>query len=128
MAVSIRLLCNRWITPPHEMSAWWSQSNETYHNFKNFYSIILLALVDPKYCLIWARIGAPGKSHDSTLFQSTSLWEKMTAGSILPPSVLETEDQAISPLILGNRAVPMRKWIIKPYGDVILNEQKRYLN
>ena len=52
----------------------------------------------------------------------------MTAGSILPQSVLETEDQAISPLILGDRAFPMRTWVIKPYGDVILNEQKRYLN
>ena len=42
-----------------------------YQNFKNFYSIILLALVDPKYRFIWASVGAPGKTHDSTLFQST---------------------------------------------------------
>ena len=65
---------------------------------------------------------------DSTLFQSTSLWEKITAGSILPQSVLEIEGQSISRLILGDGAFPMRRWIIKPYGDAILNEQKRYLN
>ena len=99
-----------------------------YHNFKNFYSIILLALVDPKYRFIWSSVGAPGNTHDSTLFQSTSLWEKITAGSILPKSVLEIEGQAIPPLILGDGAFPMRTWIIKPYGDAILNEQKRYLN
>ena len=39
-----------------------------YHNFKNFYFIILLALVDSKYRFIWASIGAPGNTHDSTLF------------------------------------------------------------
>ena len=48
---------------------------EPYHNFKNFYSIILLALVDLKYCFIWDSVGAAGITHDSTIFQSTSLWK-----------------------------------------------------
>ena len=41
-----------------------------YHNFKNIYSIIILA--DPKYCFIWASVSASGNTHDSTPFQSTS--------------------------------------------------------
>ena len=99
-----------------------------YHNFKSFYSIILIAQIDPKYRFIWASVGAPGNAHDSTLFQSTSLREKITAGSILPQSVLEIEGQAIPPLIFGDGALPMRTWIIKPYGDAILNKQECYLN
>ena len=99
-----------------------------YHNFKNFYSIILITLVDPKYHFIWASVGAPGNTHDSTLFQLTSLWEKITAGSISPQSVLEIKGQAIPRLILGDGAFPMKTWIIKPYGNAILNEQKCYLN
>ena len=93
-----------------------------YYNFKNFYSIILLALVDPKYRFIWASVGAPGNTHDSTLFQSNSLREKITAGSILPQSVLEIEGQAIQPLILGDGAFPMRTRLIKPFGDAILHD------
>ena len=93
-----------------------------YYNFKNFYSIILLALVEPKYRFIWASVGAPDNTHDSTLFQSTSLWEKITAGSILPQSALEIEGQAIQPLILGDGAFPMRTWLIKPFVDAILND------
>ena len=104
------------------------EAMKQYKNFRNFYSVILLALVDPKYRFIWASVCAPGNTHDSTLFQSTSLWEKITAGSILPQLVLEIEDQAIPPLILGDGAFPVRTWIIKPYGDAIVNEQKRYLN
>ena len=50
------------------------------------------------------------------------------AGGILPQSVLEIEGQAIPPLIIGDGAFPIRSWIRKPYGDAILNEQKRYLN
>ena len=48
---------------------------EPYHNFKNFYSIILLALFDLKYCFIWGSVCAAGITHDSTIFQSTSLWK-----------------------------------------------------
>ena len=48
---------------------------EPYRNFKNFYSIILLSLVDLKYCFIWGSVGAAGISHDSTIFQSISLWK-----------------------------------------------------
>ena len=39
-----------------------------YCNFKNVYSVVLLALVDPKYRFIWASLGAPGNTHDSTYF------------------------------------------------------------
>ena len=93
-----------------------------YHNFKHFYSIILLVQVDPKYRFIYASVSAPGNAHDSYLFQSTSLREKITAGSILPQSVLEIEGQDIQQLILGDRAFPIRTWLIKPFGDAILND------
>ena len=31
------------------------ESNKEYDNFKEFYSIVLMALVDAKYRFIWAR-------------------------------------------------------------------------
>ena len=43
------------------------EAMKQYRNFKNFYSIILLVLADPKYRFIWASVGAPGNTHDSTL-------------------------------------------------------------
>ena len=46
-----------------------------------------------------------------------------------PTSIgFRNKGQAIPPLIFGGGAFPMRTWIIKPYGDALLNEQKRYLN
>ena len=38
------------------------EAMKQYHNLKNFYSIILLALVDAKYHFIWASVGAPGNT------------------------------------------------------------------
>ena len=40
------------------------ESMKQYQNFKNFYSIVLLGLVDIKYRFIWVALGAPGNTHD----------------------------------------------------------------
>ena len=51
-----------------------AEAKKQYHNF---YSIILLALVDTNYHFIWASIGARGNTPlHSTLFQSTNLWQE----------------------------------------------------
>ena len=34
-------------------------ANKEYHNFKNFYSVVLIGLVDAKYRFIWASCGFP---------------------------------------------------------------------
>ena len=63
------------------------EAMKQYHNFKNFYSVVLLALVDAKYRFIWAALGAPGNTHDSTYFQSTHLFHKINEGNVLPEKI-----------------------------------------
>ena len=99
-----------------------------YYNFKNFYSVVLLALVDANYRFIWASCGAPGNTHDSTYFQSTNIWEKICNGTLLPNDIRTVGGDNISPINLGDGAFPMRSWLMKPYGDAILSEEKRYFN
>ncbi len=40
-----------------------AESCKEYHNFKKFYSIVIMAIVDAKYRFIWASSGYPGNSH-----------------------------------------------------------------
>ena len=42
-------------------------SRKEYHNFNNFYSILVMALVDAKYRFVWGSCGFPGNSHDSVI-------------------------------------------------------------
>lgn len=44
-----------------------------FHNFKNFFSVVLMSLVDAKYRFVWGSCEFPGNSHDSIILQSTSL-------------------------------------------------------
>lgn len=74
------------------------QACKEYHNFKNFYSIVLMAMVDSHYRFVW---GAVGK----------------TVGDVTFP-----------PLIVGDSAFPLRTWFMKPYTYALLAPQQRNFN
>ena len=112
------------ITCPHGGT----QAMKQYFNFKGFYSIVLMGLVDSEYRFVWPSVGAPGNSHDSTLIQSTELWGRIVEGNVIPNVVQQVENVDIPPLILGDDALPLRTWIMKPHGDAVLPVDKRYFN
>ena len=60
------------------------EARKEYHNFKNFYSIVMMAIVDAKDRFVWVSIGFPGNSHDSVILQSTQLWTDITENNIIP--------------------------------------------
>ena len=56
------------------------KSNKEYHNFKEFFSIVLMVMVDAKGRFIWANCGIPGNTHDSLIFQSTNMHARIVNG------------------------------------------------
>ena len=99
-----------------------------YFNFKNVYSIVLLGLVDPRYQFIWASIGAPGNTNDSTYFRSTDLWRRISEGDVIPEETCVLNNVNIPPIVLGDGAFLLKTWMMKPYGDAVPTPRKRYLN
>ena len=98
-----------------------------YYNFKNFYSVVLLGLPDANYRFIWASLGAPRNTHDSTYSQSTSFWDDITSVKILPGQVVEINGVEIPPIILGDGAFPLQCWMMKPHRDAVLTQEKANL-
>ena len=82
-----------------------AQAMKQYHNIKNFYSVILLAVVDAKYRFIWATLGALGNTHDSILFQSTTLWSNIVSGDVLSEAAGKTNDDIVIPPLILIRSV-----------------------
>ena len=104
------------------------ESCKEYHNFKNFYSIVLMAIVDAKYRFIWASCRFPGNSHDSIIFQSTELWEDITEREIIPNLGRNVNGVNVSPVILGDSAFPCRTLLLKPFTNAVLTPQQRYFS
>ena len=103
------------------------ESMKQYHNFKNFYFIILFAIVDANY-RIWANFGAPRNTHDSILSQSSQIWKDINAGYVLPQGARTVQQEGILPINLGDGAFPMKSWLLKPYGNAILTAEQSYFN
>ena len=99
-----------------------------YNNFKNFYFVVLMAMVDSKYRFIWSSCGFPGNSHDAIIFQATELWEKLNEHDFIPDIAHKVPDVNIGPLIIGDSAFPFKPWLLKPYTNAVLTEKQRYFN
>ena len=99
-----------------------------YHNFKNFYSIVLMGLVDAKYRFIWGSCAFPGNSHDSIILQSTQLWTDISEGEAIPPITKDLDGTKVPPLILGDSAFPFKTWLTKPFTNAVLTPQQHYFN
>ena len=52
-----------------------AKSGSQYYNYKGFYSIVLMALVDAEYKFIWADLGATGSASDAQIHKAWELKE-----------------------------------------------------
>lgn len=51
------------------------ESAKEYRRFKNKKkSVVIMTVVDSKYCFIWANCNFAGNYHDSTIFQTSQLY------------------------------------------------------
>jgi len=98
-----------------------AEARKEYYNFKNFYYIVLTALADAKYWFMWGSCGFPGNSHDSIIFQSTSLWEKVQRGTVIPNIGKIIHGVCVSPVIVGDSAFQFST-------NAILSQEQRYSN
>lgn len=98
-----------------------------YHNFINFYSIVLMAMADSHYRFLWGSCGFPGNSHDSVIFRSTDLWSTIQNGFI--PSIWKTVgDITIPPFIVGGSVFLLRTCLMKPFINSVLTAEQQYFN
>lgn len=104
------------------------ESRKEYYNFKNFYSVIMMGLVDSNYRFIWGTCGFPGNSHDAIVFQSTKLWSDIRESEFLPPIAKVIGGVTVPPIVLGDSAFPFQTWLMKPFSNAVLTPKQRYFN
>ncbi len=101
-----------------------------YYNYKGFLSIILLALVDDDYKVIWADIVVHGSPFDAQVFADSELRDAIDDGVIGFPDhdPLSCDDEDTSYFIIGDDAFPLQTWKMKPFVRQNLPESKRIFN
>jgi len=106
------------------------RSGSLYHNYKGFFSIVLLGLVDADYKFLWVHIGSSGSSSDCGVFNRSSLEPALREGTLgLPqPQPLPQDDKDTPFFVVGDDAFPLRTYLIKPFPHRFLNHDERVFN
>ena len=107
-------------------------SGSLYYNYKGFYSIVLMALVDADYRFIWIDVGAQGSASDAQVFNATELKDAIESEEIgFPqPDPLPNDDpDSKTPyFIIGDDAFALRTWMMKPFSRRNLSVEERIFN
>ncbi len=107
-----------------------SGGGSLFYNYKGFHSIILMALMDANYKLLWVEVRAHGSAGDAQVFNNSELKEAIDcdALNIPAPEPLPYDDKAMPYFIVGDDAFALRTWLQKPFSLRLLTMNERIYN
>ena len=105
-------------------------SGSRFYNYKGFYSIVIMALVDADYKFIWIEVGSNGRSSDAQIFNDCDLSEAIINNTIGIPADdhLPGDERQIPYYIVGDDAFSLKTWLMKPFSQRCLTKEQRIFN
>lgn len=106
------------------------KSGSNYYNYKQFYSIGLLALVDADYKFKYKDCGCNGRVSDGGVFANSTLFQTLESNTfhIPPGKPLPQRNTHVPFVIVGDEAFPLKSYLMKPYPSRNLDQNKRTFN
>lgn len=105
-----------------------SQSGSLYYNYKGYFSIVLLAIVDPNYKFVAVDIGTCGSISDGGVLARSAIWSKLENGGFNLPDLERIGEVQLPAVFVGDDAFPLRPNILKPYSGRKLTYEQRIFN
>ena len=105
-------------------------SGALYHNYKEFFSIVMLALADGQYKFRSVDAGTAGSCSDAQIVNACQLKRRIKYGRIgFPdPAPITQGGRDIPYFILADDAFALKTWLMKPYGRRMLTGEERIAN
>ena len=113
---------SRW-TVPHSLGALDKKpivmkkpmkSGSEYYNYKGFFPLVLLAMVDTEYRFLLVDVGSSGSSSDAQIFNHSRSREKIEDDTLglLPPEPLGEGGPDLHYFLLGDDAFALMPWMV----------------
>lgn len=92
-------------------------SGSMYYNYKQFFSIVLMAVADANYKFIMIDVGAYGKDSDGSVLSNSKFYQRIDDGSLkLPEETNLPNSNVLAPFVfIGDEAFPLRNYIMRPF-------------
>jgi hypothetical protein len=104
-----------------------ANSGSVYYNYKGFFSVVLMGVVDAHYRFIYVNVGSTGAESDGGVFLKTKLRDLLDDNELGLPDdePIQAGGRPVSYFIVGDEAFPLRTWLMKPVPKRNLNEAER---
>lgn len=107
-------------------------SGTEFFNYKGFFSIVLLALVDANYNFMYVDVGCQGRISDGGVLKNSKLYVKLERRmlNIPEPAVLRVPYSIEVPyMILADKAFALNEYTMKPFeGNPAVGSPERVFN
>nr|XP_034192484.1 uncharacterized protein LOC117609861 isoform X1 [Osmia lignaria]XP_034192485.1 uncharacterized protein LOC117609861 isoform X1 [Osmia lignaria]XP_034192486.1 uncharacterized protein LOC117609861 isoform X1 [Osmia lignaria]XP_034192487.1 uncharacterized protein LOC117609861 isoform X1 [Osmia lignaria]XP_034192488.1 uncharacterized protein LOC117609861 isoform X1 [Osmia lignaria]XP_034192489.1 uncharacterized protein LOC117609861 isoform X1 [Osmia lignaria] len=106
-------------------------SGSDYINYKGFFSVVLLSVVDANYNFLFVDVGCQGRISDGGVFSNSSLYRAMEEKKLNIPAAtrLAGRETPIPFFFLGDEAFPISEHLLKCYsGYFTKGSQQRIFN
>lgn len=108
------------------------KSGSEYFNYKSFFSIVLMAVVDGSYRFLNINVGAKGAGSDGGVFAEIDFKKDMDSGLLnLPPAEPLPGGDPTKPVpyfFVGDEAFPLKTWLMKPLPRRNLSHREAIYN
>ena len=100
-----------------------------HYNYKSYFSSVLLAACDAKYCFTLVDIGQYGSGNDSGVLNESHITNSMEENTLNIPEAepIEGITGKIPYFLVGDEIFGLKKWLMRPY-PAPLDEPKRIFN
>lgn len=91
------------------------KSGSLFYNYKDFFSVVLLAFVDANYKFVMVDIGSYGKEGDSGIIEKSEIGKILIDDDFYPPPRKICDDTELTHVIVGDEAFKLSTHLLKPY-------------
>ena len=107
-------------------------NGSVYRNYKGFFSIVLMALVDADYKFLWINVGSDESSNDASIYN----WSELNEGMESPNNIFNLHDNKFLPVddvpvpyyIVGDNAFGINKRLMNPFAIRNMEHHERIFN
>lgn len=104
-----------------------ANSGAKYYNYKGFYSVILMAVVNARKEFIYIDVGKNGRCSDGGVIELTAFYEKLIKNKLHLPEPSENIGK-LNSIFLADEAFALHKNLLKPFPQKELTYEKKIYN
>ncbi|XP_063788473.1 uncharacterized protein LOC134943713 [Pseudophryne corroboree] len=104
-----------------------TNSGSDYYNYKGYFSIVLMAVVNANYEFIFLDVEKNGRCSDGGSLKNTRFYDRLTTNSNHLPPVEQTK-HGLGFVFVADEAFALLEHIMKPYPQRVLNHDRRIFN